>query len=99
MFTYGRPAVDLNGVWKFCPDPMQRCRSQRWWRTPPKRASTAAGVKPSPASWSAASGSSSTSHATGDGAAPSSPSATTVCEHPSASTADSNNASLTIPPG
>ncbi|HOF88433.1 MAG TPA: glycoside hydrolase family 2 TIM barrel-domain containing protein [Armatimonadota bacterium] len=37
MFTYGRPSIDLNGTWQFCPDPMQRCRSQQWWRTPPKR--------------------------------------------------------------
>lgn len=36
MFTSERPSIDLNGTWKFCPDPMQRCRSQRWWRTPPK---------------------------------------------------------------
>ncbi len=35
MFTYNRPSIDLNGTWKFCPDPMQRCRSQKWWRTPP----------------------------------------------------------------
>ena len=37
MFTFNRPAVDLNGTWKFCPDPMQRCRSQKWWKTPPKQ--------------------------------------------------------------
>lgn len=35
MFTHNRKGVDLNGTWKFCPDPMQRCRSQRWWENPP----------------------------------------------------------------
>ncbi len=37
MFTYGRDGMDLNGTWKFCPDPMQRCRRQKWWRNPSKR--------------------------------------------------------------
>ena len=32
MFTWNRPGIDLNGAWKFCPDPMQRCRSQQWWK-------------------------------------------------------------------
>lgn len=36
MFTHGRQQVDLNGTWKFCPDPMQRCRRQKWWKTPPR---------------------------------------------------------------
>jgi len=36
MFTHDRPGLDLNGVWKFCPDPMQRCRRQQWWRNPAK---------------------------------------------------------------
>lgn len=31
MFTYNREGLNLNGDWKFCPDPMQRCRRQRWW--------------------------------------------------------------------
>ena len=35
MFTYNRPSLDLNGSWKFCPDPMQRCRRQQWWKNPP----------------------------------------------------------------
>jgi beta-glucuronidase len=34
MFTYGREQIDLNGTWKFCPDPMQRCRQQQWWKNP-----------------------------------------------------------------
>jgi beta-glucuronidase len=34
MFTHGRKEIDLNGKWKFCPDPMQRCRRQKWWRNP-----------------------------------------------------------------
>jgi len=33
MFTHNRDSVDLNGTWKFCPDPMQRCRRQQWWRS------------------------------------------------------------------
>jgi len=37
MFTHNRKGVDLNGTWKFCPDPMQRCRSQKWWRNRPRR--------------------------------------------------------------
>ena len=37
MFTHDRPGLDLNGTWKFCPDPMQRCRSQQWWRKYPGR--------------------------------------------------------------
>jgi len=32
MFTWNRPGVELNGAWKFCPDPMERCRSQKWWK-------------------------------------------------------------------
>ncbi|HEY3396485.1 MAG TPA: glycoside hydrolase family 2 TIM barrel-domain containing protein [Armatimonadota bacterium] len=35
MFTHDRPHLDLNGTWRFCPDPMQRCRGQQWWRKPP----------------------------------------------------------------
>lgn len=31
MFTYQRNEIDLNGVWKFNPDPYQRCRQQSWW--------------------------------------------------------------------
>lgn len=34
MFTHGRPAVTLDGTWKFCPDPMHRCRQQKWWANP-----------------------------------------------------------------
>jgi hypothetical protein len=37
MFTWKRRTIDLNGKWKFCPDPMQRCRRQQWWRNPTKR--------------------------------------------------------------
>ena len=37
MFTHDRPGIDLNGAWSFCPDPMQRCRRQKWRRNPPKR--------------------------------------------------------------
>ena len=37
MFTHNRNEVSLNGTWKFCPDPMQRCRSQKWWINPPKK--------------------------------------------------------------
>ncbi|MCK6488238.1 MAG: hypothetical protein L6R48_07915 [Planctomycetes bacterium] len=36
MFTHQRPGLDLCGAWKFCPDPMQRCRRQKWWRNPSK---------------------------------------------------------------
>jgi beta-glucuronidase len=36
MFTFGRKSVSLDGTWKFCPDPMQRCRRQKWWKNPPK---------------------------------------------------------------
>ena len=32
MFTHGRPALSLDGTWKFNPDPYQRCRQQQWWR-------------------------------------------------------------------
>jgi beta-glucuronidase len=32
VFTHNRPAIDLNGVWKFNPDPYQRCRQQHWWK-------------------------------------------------------------------
>ena len=32
MFTHNRKSIDLNGTWKFCPDPMQRCRRQQWWK-------------------------------------------------------------------
>jgi beta-glucuronidase len=32
MFTYNRKSQDLNGVWKFNPDPYQRCRQQQWWK-------------------------------------------------------------------
>jgi beta-glucuronidase len=35
MLTHNRKSIDLNGTWKFCPDPMQRCRRQKWWATPP----------------------------------------------------------------
>lgn len=31
MFTHNRKTVDLNGTWKFNPDPYQRCRQQQWW--------------------------------------------------------------------
>lgn len=31
MFTYKRNEFDLNGIWKFNPDPYQRCRQQKWW--------------------------------------------------------------------
>jgi len=31
MFTHNRNAVDLNGTWKFNPDPYQRCKQQKWW--------------------------------------------------------------------
>jgi beta-glucuronidase len=32
IFTHGREGLDLNGTWKFNPDPMQRCRQQQWWK-------------------------------------------------------------------
>ncbi|NNM89183.1 MAG: hypothetical protein HKL95_11785 [Phycisphaerae bacterium] len=35
MFTYNRDGLELNGKWKFCPDPMQRCRRQKWWKGRP----------------------------------------------------------------
>jgi len=31
MFTHGRKSYDLNGTWKFNPDPYCRCRQQKWW--------------------------------------------------------------------
>jgi beta-glucuronidase len=31
MFTHDRNEIDLNGKWKFNPDPYQRCRQQKWW--------------------------------------------------------------------
>lgn len=36
MFTNQRKSIDLDGRWKFCPDPMQRCRRQQWWKNPTK---------------------------------------------------------------
>jgi beta-glucuronidase len=36
MFTHRHPSLDLNGTWKFIPDPMQRCRRQQWWKNTPK---------------------------------------------------------------
>lgn len=36
MFTHLRSSLSLNGTWKFCPDPMQRCRRQQWWKNPSK---------------------------------------------------------------
>ena len=36
MFTHNRQSIDLNGVWKFNPDPMQRCRQQQWWKNRPQ---------------------------------------------------------------
>lgn len=36
MFTFNRNSIDLNGVWKFNPDPMQRCRAQQWWKNTPQ---------------------------------------------------------------
>jgi beta-glucuronidase len=36
MFVHNRVSLDLNGAWKFCPDPMQRCRRQQWWKNPTK---------------------------------------------------------------
>jgi beta-glucuronidase len=32
VFTHARPSLDLNGIWKFNPDPYQRCKQQQWWR-------------------------------------------------------------------
>ena len=32
MFTHDRKTFDLNGTWKFNPDPYQRCRQQQWWK-------------------------------------------------------------------
>ncbi len=32
MFTYNRQDIDLNGTWKFNPDPYLRCRQQSWWK-------------------------------------------------------------------
>ena len=37
MFTHLRENLNLNGSWKFCPDPMQRCRRQKWWRNPSRK--------------------------------------------------------------
>ena len=34
MFTLRTHSLDLNGTWKFIPDPMQRCRRQQWWKNP-----------------------------------------------------------------
>ncbi len=34
MFTHARRSIDLNGTWRFLPDPMQRCRRQQWWKNP-----------------------------------------------------------------
>jgi beta-glucuronidase len=31
MFTHKRNETNLNGTWKFNPDPYQRCRQQKWW--------------------------------------------------------------------
>lgn len=31
MFTNNRNEIDLDGIWKFNPDPYQRCRQQKWW--------------------------------------------------------------------
>ena len=31
MFTHNRKSIDLNGTWKFNPDPYQRCKQQKWW--------------------------------------------------------------------
>ncbi len=36
MFTHNRPGLNLNGTWKFNPDPYQRCRQQEWWKNPGK---------------------------------------------------------------
>ena len=32
MFTHKRRSIDLNGTWKFNPDPYMRCKQQRWWQ-------------------------------------------------------------------
>jgi beta-glucuronidase len=32
MFTYNRKTIDLNGTWKFNPDPYIRCKQQEWWK-------------------------------------------------------------------
>ncbi len=32
MFTYKRNEIDLDGIWKFNPDPYMRCRQQSWWK-------------------------------------------------------------------
>jgi beta-glucuronidase len=31
MYTHNRKSIDLNGTWKFNPDPYMRCKQQRWW--------------------------------------------------------------------
>ena len=31
MFTHKRRPIDLNGTWKFNPDPYMRCKQQSWW--------------------------------------------------------------------
>ncbi len=40
MFTHNRPGIDLNGSWKFCPDPMLRSRQQKWWLNRPRKNTT-----------------------------------------------------------
>ncbi len=32
MFTHNRKSIDLNGTWKFNPDPYMRCKQQAWWK-------------------------------------------------------------------
>lgn len=32
MFTLRENALSLDGIWKFNPDPYQRCRQQAWWK-------------------------------------------------------------------
>ncbi len=32
MFTFNRKSIDLNGTWKFNPDPYMRCKQQAWWK-------------------------------------------------------------------
>lgn len=32
MFTRREKIQSLNGIWKFNPDPYQRCRQQKWWK-------------------------------------------------------------------
>ncbi|WOO43441.1 glycoside hydrolase family 2 TIM barrel-domain containing protein [Rubellicoccus peritrichatus] len=32
MYTNNRIHVDLNGTWKFNPDPYMRCKQQSWWK-------------------------------------------------------------------